>query len=70
LSWRISAADRRGIAILDDRLIRSPSAYDISLLEDLAIDDCKESELPKVLCIFSLLGLYEETDDISSLELS
>ncbi|KAB8653883.1 hypothetical protein FH972_026178 [Carpinus fangiana] len=38
----------------------------LSLVEDLAADDCKDSELPKVLSTCSFMGLYEETDEISS----
>ena len=44
--------------------------FGMSLVKDLAVDDCKDSELPKVVCTFSFMGLQEETDDISSLELS
>lgn len=53
----------------DDMLVRS-SRYGESLVEDLAANDCKDNELPKALCTLSLDGLQEETDEISSLELS
>ena len=66
VSYNTSATERRGSARFEDKLKRSPSSAP-SLNEDLAAYDCKDNELPKVL---SFRGLYEETDDISSLELS
>jgi hypothetical protein len=54
-SYKTSAADRRGSARVD-KLLRPPSVNDASLFEDLATD-CRDRELPNVLCILSLLGL-------------
>lgn len=56
-SYRTSATESRGRAAFEDKLISSPSKGGISLVEDLAVDDCNDSELPKVLSTFSLLGL-------------
>lgn len=72
-SYRTSATESRGRATLEDKLNRSPSINGASFIEDLpdlATDDCNDNELPKVLWKGSLIGLYDETDDISSLELS
>ena len=56
-SYKTSATDNWGSATFEDKLVRSPSRYGMSLVEDLAIDDCKDSELPKVLCTCSFMGL-------------
>lgn len=66
-SFITSATDNRGSATYDDILVRSPSRQGV---EDLAEKECKDKELPKLLCIFSFMGLQEETDEASSLELS
>ena len=69
-SYRTSATETLGRATLGDKLNRSPSIKRASFIEDLPADDCNDSELPKVLWKGSLIGLYDETDEISSLELS
>lgn len=68
-SNEISATDNRGSA-KGEGVLLCPSRYERSLREDLAADDCKDNELPKFLCIFSFMVLYEETDETSSLKLS
>lgn len=66
-SFMTSATDNQGSATYEDILVRSPSRQGV---EDLAEKECKDKELPKLLCIFSFMGLQEETDETSSLELS
>lgn len=68
-SNEISATDNRG-SVKGEGMLLCPSRYERSLREDLAEEDGKDNELPKVLCIFSFMVLYEETDETSSLMLS
>lgn len=49
-----TSADNGGSAAFEDKLVRSPSRYGMSLVKDLAVDICKDGELPKVLCTFGM----------------
>lgn len=57
LSLTNSATDSCGGGACKDRLVRLPSKYRKSLLEDLAVVECKDKELPNDLSRLSWFGL-------------
>ena len=69
-SSEISDTDNRGIALYNGKVGRSPWEYNASFVERRDDKDWVDVEFLRGNSVLDLEGLYEETDETSSLELS